>query len=92
MEEAIIGWSTLILFAMIVFGLVAWVINKKVVNKGIGLYDLRTNTFAAGYAIGSSPGVAIFQLSKKNKQMDCVGTFEKMIGKVAYESWKRKKK
>lgn len=58
-------------------------------NRGVGLYDARTNTFAAGYAINQQPGVAIWKPSADGKAMDCVGTFMGRVGDVAYESWRR---
>jgi hypothetical protein len=68
--------------------LVTWTVNGRQ-NRGVGLYDPRTGVFAAGYAIGQTPGVAVWQLSADHRRMDCVGTFQSRVGDVAHESWTR---
>lgn len=68
---------------------VSWKIGGKVTNTGVGIYDPKSDVFAAGYAIGSSPGVAIWSISPKGKRMFCTGTFAKKLGSTAHEEWKR---
>ncbi len=72
---------------------VTWEVNGKVVNRGVGIYDPRTDVFAGAYAIrtreGSSPGVAVWRISADGKVMDCVGTFMDKVGDVAWEEWRR---
>ena len=68
---------------------VSWKIGGKIVNTGVGIYDPKSDTFAAGYAIGTSPGVAIWNISPKAKRLFCTGTFAKKLGNVAHEEWKR---
>lgn len=67
---------------------VTWSVGGRQ-NRGVGLYDPRTGTFAAGYAISNQPGVAIWRISEDRRAMDCVGTFMGKVGDVAHEAWRR---
>lgn len=67
---------------------VTWNVGGRT-NRGVGLYDARTNVFAAGYAINQQAGVAVWKPSEDGKAMDCVGTFMGKVGDVAHESWRR---
>jgi hypothetical protein len=67
---------------------VTWKVGKNA-NKGVGIYDPQSDTFAAGYSIGGSAGCAIWNFSKDGKTMGCTGTFEKRLGQVAHEEWTR---
>ena len=75
--------------------IVRWKIGGRVVNEGVGIYDPRTEAFAAGYVIRGrtreqdTPGVAIWNIDEDEGRMDCVGTFAGRVGNVAYESWAR---
>lgn len=69
--------------------LVEWKIGGKIVNTGVGLYDPKSDSFAAGYAIGGSAGCAIWNFSEDGKTMMCTGTFQKKLGQVAHEEWTR---
>ena len=68
---------------------VKWKLSNGGENVGVGIYDPRTKVFAAGYNVGRSPGVAIYELDKKATVMTCVGTFSKRLGNVAQERWSR---
>lgn len=68
--------------------LVTWHVGGRQ-NVGIGLYDPRTDVFAAGYKIGQSSGVAVYRFGEGHRAMDCVGTFQARLGQVAHESWRR---
>jgi hypothetical protein len=68
---------------------VTWLVGKNR-NKGVGIYDSKSDVFAAGYSIGGSAGCAIWNFSKDGKTMTCTGTFEKRLGQVAHEEWSRK--
>ena len=67
---------------------VTWIVGKNR-NKGVGIYDPKSDVFAAGYAIGRSAGCAIWNFSKDGKTMLCTGTFERKLGQVAHEEWTR---
>lgn len=70
--------------------IIKWKLSSGKENVGVGIYDPRTKVFAAGYNVGKSPGVAIYEISgKKAKSMTCVGTFHGRIGNVAQERWTR---
>jgi hypothetical protein len=71
--------------------LITWNLPDGSKNRGVGLYDPRTKAFAGGYAVGQSPGVGVWSVSKDAKRMECVGTFQQIAqrGLVAYETWTR---
>ena len=68
---------------------VRWKLAGGRENVGVGIYDPRTEAFAAGYNVGRSPGVAIYEISEDGKVMTCRGTFLGKIGHVAQERWTR---
>lgn len=68
---------------------VTWIVGKNR-NHGVGIYDPKSDTFAAGYSIGGSAGCAIWNFSEDGKTATCTGTFEKKLGQVAHEEWTRK--